>query len=643
MTALINPLSRIYDDPRRRRLTMTPPFIPGGETQDMLGRIPASALEVRRIKPDPNFDPPQGQPLVEPVRFQQPNDEELLSQTRPRYVNPPVETRPAPSRIQPTDDLSSSGPPVFSSMPPVRMSQDNAPLLRASTRLPGVVERIPTDTRYGGSEMSQPPVVQPTRIGSATEEVGNFGLPVVDVNVPPPALLTAPPDVMGAGVPASSRAVSSMPPVRLVPRDPAERRAYLEARGVPAEVQEWINAGEARPRMRDHSTDAPRGWGAKVLHGLEHFGKGTLQGARIGSQAGLGGAIGGAIAGGIGGAVSPEFADRMEYNTSILPRWQAENDYAQKQADARLGRIVEYARISGVNPVTGEPTPTMERFNQMGERYDDLNRQAQARLEDADRRIAETERHNKATEERIATTQAQSQKMGRARFILNNYRAGGPLTQADRQTLKYAGYEGADDMPESYDPASVRLVVGEDGEYKMMVVRPQSGSLQTRGTGVKRQPSGGGRITGQQAGVVAGEVYRQLGFVKNGRMAHPDLAREVEAVKQRVNANPQLKEVIESQGLTVDDYAKRQAAKNLQGKGEIVPGQHPSVQALSNWMQLRGGVDPQKFSASVKHYMDAIGKVRASGLSPEDQEKAINELKSEFSKRTGGADLGWFQ
>lgn len=616
MAALLNRIP-IYVD---RRRIMTPPTFAGGETQDLLDRIPLSALEAPPVMPQPmeRVSNSPSRISIAPVRYQQ---ERVNSDSYPAPVRfPDTAPQPMPRFGGDRIDLSSSGPPVFSSQPSQPPIQ-----LRASPRLPGVVERI------NQPSVSSQPDYPPLRLVGPQNEVGNFGLPVDVGNAP----VQPQPRVTGFGTPSD---VGTMPPAPSrvgVPRDPLERRRYLESRGVPGHIQDMIFAGEPQPRMRDHSTDAPRSIGGKILHTLEHVGKGALQGAERG---GLFGAAGGALRGGL----SPESVDRTEYERQILPRWAAQDELAQKRADAMLGRVEQYGRISGVNPVTGEPTP-LERINQMGERYDDLNKQAQSRIDTANNRATEAERHNKVAEDAAATTKAQSQKMGRARFILDGYKAGGLLGPAERQALKDAGYQNADSMPQRYDPAIVRFATNEQGEITMFVARPQSGSVQTKGTGVKGQARGGGVVTNARAENVATEVFRQIGIISNGRIANPDVARETEAIKKRVSGNDLLRQKIEKSGESVDDYAKREAIEKLGGKGEILPNQHAPLKAFADWMELNGVVNPAAFVGSVKKYRDAIGQVRASGKSAQEQEQIINELKQEFTKRTNGVDLGWFQ
>jgi hypothetical protein len=161
--------------------------------------------------------------------------------------------------------------------------------------------------------------------------------------------------------------------------DPNVRRAALSDAGVPEQYQDLVNAGIPRPSIPDHSQDPHRGVWGEIGHRLKHAGKAGLLGLATG--AGPLAAIDAVI-----GAASPKFADRMEYNLITKPRWEHDNAMNQQNAEAQTQRIKRIADVSGIDPVTGEPTPeATERYGRVQNIRSEMSDRVRRRAYESDK------------------------------------------------------------------------------------------------------------------------------------------------------------------------------------------------------------------------------------------------------------------
>jgi hypothetical protein len=315
--------------------------------------------------------------------------------------------------------------------------------------------------------------------------------------------------------------------------DLATRRLALRDAGIPLEVQDMLKPKE-RPQLRDHSTDEKRGFWGNVKHRLEHVGKGALLG---GATGGLGGMLAGAVAGG----VNPEFADRLENNLVIQPRWKAENEYDQKQADETLNRAGKYAQMSGIDPFTGQPTAqasSRDRNYQLGvEKF----------LETQDKNDASTAATNKRlnqTDQRIALQEKQNlhrEKQGRINTILRFAKIPGRKFDAD--TKAELEDELGVSLPAEFNPSQHTIKVDADGNYQVVSMDKGTGKASTSPViGANNKPlKAPDRATSVPQYVVEGnarvELEKELGIKdSNALIDNPAFA---EAVRRETEADQQ--------------------------------------------------------------------------------------------------------
>jgi hypothetical protein len=382
-----------------------------------------------------------------------------------------------------------------------------------------------------------------------------------------------------------------------------ETQPAFVPRRVPSGVQNIVNAGEPRPERPIHTG----GVGSRLKDGFKAF----LEGLAMPQQSSgdprqdLFNRLGAGAGAFAVGTANPQAVHDYQYQTRTLPRWREHNQEEQANADAKLKRADEYAKMSGVNPLTGQPTPTMERFNQQ-------MADSAERIRQGDERIAQGDTRLQQSEDRALT----AEKKARIGNLLAAARLPGRVftkeTRAELQDLLGVT------LPEDFNPQTHDIKVGPDGSYQIISVDKETGKATvqpvTTSTGQPlRQPTRATQSRNPQfyyEGKARTELQKEKGiadpaaWVDNPQFQDA-VEREIEADKQaakaggydpssrteierRVQRKQRIAPKVRAGSLITNEMVKERAAQIYQREGgAAAPGAAGRGNAPSRQQQMQ--------------------------------------------------------
>ncbi len=240
----------------------------------------------------------------------------------------------------------------------------------------------------------------------------------------------------------------------------------------------------APPRPMPQVTQHSGGFGSRL--------KDTLMGMGLGA---LHGGLGGALAGGIASGINPQLAHNMKYNFIDKPGWEHDVQVQQAIQKHQLGQIHTIAGITGVDPVTGQPTEqAQERDATIKDREAGRQAQADYHQENMERLkqnfLATMDFKNNAQDAKEnAFADANVQKI--ANGILSAYKSGATLGPDQYKALIAAGrISGPSQLPAKHDPNIIGFGTDGNGNMTVMQVGKNSGIIKSqRGAGQIGKPS----------------------------------------------------------------------------------------------------------------------------------------------------------
>ncbi len=221
------------------------------------------------------------------------------------------------------------------------------------------VQRVGPATRIQPQQQAEMPVQQvqpPQRIN--LPPVVDVGDPYAAENAP---MRQAMPNAVETGASGAMRQAQMSAPG---PQGPGPQRGPLGQSPIDPQYRDLVNAGHARPERPDvnvrinpqtgQKEAIHRGVLGQIGQHLKSMGQGALAGT---AMAGPTGGILGAIVGG----VSPQTGSDMMYRQFTVPRWEHDNAMDQGDAAHKLDRIKDVGGMTGIDPLTGQPTYAHEK------------------------------------------------------------------------------------------------------------------------------------------------------------------------------------------------------------------------------------------------------------------------------------------